>query len=139
MIFHKFDDDCKLIDAIQIDLEQALVFLDEYLERADEKYTYGEEAMAATSFCISRSESDFLQINCDGKNSISFHSDRLEFDMNFLLRLFCKKTVMILEGNIDYSVKIITDFFNLSRQCFEKKYSHSYQRPTSFGGGTYVG
>ena len=139
MIFHKFDDDCKLIDAIQVDLEQTLVFLDEYLDRADDKYTYAEEAMAATSFCISRSESDFLQINCDGKNSISFQSDRLEFDMHFLLRLFCNNTTMFLEGNNDFSIKVITDYFNLPRQSFEKKYSHSYQRPTSFGGGTYVG
>ncbi len=88
MIFHRFNSDCKLIDGVEIDFEKTLILLGEYLERADDKHRYIEEDIAATSFCISRSKSDFLQVNCDGKNSISFQSDRLEFDMHFLLSIF---------------------------------------------------
>jgi len=133
MIFQKFNNDCKLVDGRDVDLKEVLDLLEEYLLRTDSKYKNGDEQMAATSFCISRSSKDFLHINCDGKDAIWFLSDRIVFDMHLILRIFCTKTNMAFGGDKVLGVKVITDFFNLSRADFEAEYSIGYQHPQEHG------
>jgi len=133
MIFRKFDNNCKLLDGCEVHLEDVLSLLDEYLERTDTKYKNGDEQMAATSFTISRSPKDFLHINCDGQDEVWFLSDRLVFNMHFLLRIFSDKTNMAFGGNKTLALRVISDFFKLSRRDFENEYSMGYQNPQKHG------
>lgn len=59
-----------------IGLDEALKIVDRYLARSSEKFKTAEEAIAATMFGFSRSESEFIEICVNGPAQISY---KLEF------------------------------------------------------------
>lgn len=133
MKFQPFNNKAKLLEERDASLKEALVLLNEYLARSDQVFENGDLAMEQTCFCISRDKKDFLQVNCDGLDIVWFISDRLNYEMNFLLRIFCNKTVMAFGGNREIGMQVIADYFELSRESFEAKYSKGYRNPQQFG------
>lgn len=133
MKFQPFNNKAKLLEERDVSLNEALIFLDEYLARSDQVFENGDLAMEQTCFCISRDKRDFLQVNCDGRDTVWFISDRLDYDMNFLLRILCSKTLMAFGGNREIGIKVISDYFQLSRESFEAKYVKGYRNPQQYG------
>lgn len=86
-----------------------------------------EEAISATSFGLYRSEADFVEISCNGKNAVLIHSDRLFYPSGFS-RWFTSKRHFGIKGDRDLGVRVIKDYFELERQAFERAYSKSVCR-----------
>jgi hypothetical protein len=133
MKFQPFNNKAKLLEERDVSLKEALILLNKYLARSDQVFENGDLAMEQTCFCISRDKRDFLQVNCDGLDIAWFISDRLNYEMNFLLRIFCNKTAMAFGGNREIGIQVISDYFELSRESFEAKYAKGYRNPQQFG------
>lgn len=133
MKFQPFNNNAKLQEGREISLTEALVLLDEYLARSDQIFENGDLAMEKTCFSISRDKKDFLQVNCDSPDIVWFISDRLHYDMNFLLRIFCSKTAMAFGGRKEIGIQVISDYFELSRASFETKYARGYRNLQQYG------
>ena len=133
MKFQAFNNKAKLLGEREIELSEALTILNEYLARSNQVFENGDIAMEQTCFCLSRNNKDYLQVNCDGSDELWFYSDRLFYDMNLLFRILCSKTVMAFGGNSQIGKQIITDYFEMSRESFERKYQNSYRNYQQFG------
>jgi len=133
MKFQPFNNKAKLLEERDASLKEVLNLLNNYLARSDQVFESGDIAMEQTCFCISRDRSDYLQVNCDGLDVVWFYSDRLHYEMNFLLRIFCSQTVMAFGGSKEIGIQVISDYFELSRESFEVKYEKGYRNPQQFG------
>jgi len=77
--------------------------------------------MVATSFGLSKSKEDFIEISCNGKNTVSIHSDCLCYPSS-LNKAFSSKRHFFIKGDKDKGMEVIQDYFSLDRQQFEAKY-----------------
>ncbi len=85
-------------------------------------YDSGEDAMAATSFGLSRSRTDFIEISCHGQDSVTVHSDRLCYPSQLGKYLSLKHSFYI-KGEKVRGVEVIRDYFSMERKAFEAKYA----------------
>jgi hypothetical protein len=90
-------------------------------ERGLKSYVSGEEAISETSFGLKRSETDFIEITCNGANSIAVHSDRLVFPSK-LAEAFSLKKRLAISGNLSVATEVVRSYVDLSRDQFEEKY-----------------
>jgi hypothetical protein len=100
----------------------ALATFEECYENSLAHYDSGEEAMAATTFGISKSKADFIEPSCHGLNLVTVHSDRLCYSSS-MAKIFSSKHSLRIEGDKAMGVTVIRDYFELDREAFEAKYS----------------
>ncbi len=110
-------------------LEQGECNCDAALETFERCYMSGcvshgsaEDAYAATSFGLSRSRTDFIEISCHGHDSVTVHSDRLCYPSR-LNRFFASKRSLFVKGDKAMGTEIICDYFAMDRPAFEGKYA----------------
>ena len=125
---HRFNESTSLVSHGQIDVEGAAHELCAAAERAAIPYVSGEEAMAQTSFTVSRDRKDFLQINCDGPDDIWFLSDRLVSPSSLLARIFNGKTTLAFRCDLRGAERVLRQYFERNREAFESLYSEAYVR-----------
>ncbi len=113
--------DLSVVDRGECDLKQALAKFEECYKRGLVNYQSAESAMAATSFGLNRSESDFIEISCNGEHSVLIYSDRL-FYSSKLARWFGTSRHLEIKGNKELGYTAIDDYFRLDRAAFESKY-----------------
>jgi hypothetical protein len=122
MNLYQFDRDQRIVKRGQCDHRTAQAMYEECYENGLKSYYSGEEAMSRTSFGLSKSNEDFIEVSCNGYNSIAVHSDRLHYPSRMSKFLGTKKHLFI-KGDKSKGEEIIRNFFDLERQEFEAKYS----------------
>ena len=125
---HRFNQKLKIMDEGSCSIEHAFEILSECSTNASQHYEYGEAAIAATSFGLSRSGQDFIEIGFDAPDKMRIHSDRLHYPPGFLSRLFSTKGHFWIKGTKDYATSVIRDYFNLPRGEFEARYATFLRR-----------
>jgi hypothetical protein len=70
--------DQDVTDAIPGD-PSTLVVYEERDVNGMKSYHSGEEAMSFTSFGLSKSDKDFIEVSCSGYDSVAVHSDHLHY------------------------------------------------------------
>jgi len=122
MNLYRFDRNLQIVEKGQCDYASALVLYEECFENGLRSYDSGEEAMSLTSFGLSKSNEDFIELSCHGHDSITVHSDRLHYSSR-LSKAFGLKRHFFIKGDKAKGKEIIQDFFGLTRQEFEAKYA----------------
>ena len=123
MDLYRFDRNLRIVGQGQCDCDAALATFEQCYGNGFASYDSGEDAMAATSFGLSRSQTDFIEISCHGQNSVTVHSDRLCYPSR-LSKTFSLKHHFFIKGDKTKGVEIIRDYFNMERQAFEAKYAY---------------
>ena len=121
MNLYQFDCDLHILEKGQCDCSSALTLFEECYANGLKSYDSAEEAMAATSLGLSKSSSDFIEVTCNGNESITAHTDRLCYP-SWLSKTFGIKHHLFIKGNKAKGIEIIQDFFNMDRHDFELKY-----------------
>jgi hypothetical protein len=122
MNLYRFDNNLHIVEKGQCDSISALIVYEECFENGLKSYESGEEAISLTSFGISRSNEDFIELSCHGHDSITVHSDRLHYP-SWLSKTFGLKNHLFIKGDKTKGKEVIQDFFALTRQEFEGKYA----------------
>jgi len=122
MNLYRFDSHLHIIEQGQSDCNAALEIFERCYVDGCASYDSAEVAYAATSFGLSRSPTDFIEIACHGHDSVTVHSDRLCYPSR-LSRYFGLKQHLNIKGDKTLGAKIIRDYFSMDRQTFEGKYS----------------
>jgi hypothetical protein len=124
---YRFDANLHIVEKGVITLQDALVLLHECQDAARSSYESGEEAMAATSFGLTRTESDFLEVSCNGPDQVGFHTDFIHaavVQTSFWKRLFNRQNSIDWECDDTLAERVVADYFQLARLDFETKYSN---------------
>ena|SRR6187431_2967536 len=119
MELYRFDRKLNIVECGDSDLPRALQMLQECYARGFNIYTSGEDAISETSFGLHTSAEDFIEIACNGLDSIVAHTDRL-FPPSRLSGMF-KKHIDI-SGNLSVITEVIRDYAQMKREQFEQKY-----------------
>jgi len=122
MDLYRFDRDLHVIEKGQCDLDAVLETFEQCYLNGFASYDSGEDAYAATSFGLSRSRTDFIELSCHGHDSMTVHSDRLCYPSR-LSKYFGLKHSFYIKGDKAMGVEIMRDYFSLGRQTFEDKYA----------------
>jgi hypothetical protein len=112
----------EIIDGGECDLASVLERFELCYDAGLQKSATGELAVASSSFGVWRSDSDFIEVACNGHESVAIHSDRLFFPST-LSRLFARKQRFSISGDRHLAISAITDYFALERDAFEIRYS----------------
>ncbi|HRZ47709.1 MAG TPA: hypothetical protein P5555_21250 [Candidatus Paceibacterota bacterium] len=110
-----------VVDLGECDEMRALAELKSTYEAALQSYGSGEEALEKTGFGLSRTDEDFLEACCNGRESVVFHSDRLVFGSKFT-RFFCVKQHYRILVDRAKAEQVIRDYFRMPRETFEAAY-----------------
>ncbi len=124
MNLYRFDSHLHIIEQGQCDCDAALETFERCYVDGCASYDSAEDAYAATSFGLSRSRTDFIEISCHGRDSVTVHSDRLCYPSR-LSRYFGLKQHLYIKGDKTLGAEIIRDYFTMERQAFEAKYADS--------------
>jgi hypothetical protein len=127
MKLYRLNRNLELVDSGDCDLPRALQVLHECYDRGLKKYAAGEEAISETSFGLQTSEQDFIEVTCDGLDSIVVRSDRLFFPSR-LSGLFSQKKHLEIPGNLGAITQVVRDYAQLTRERFEQKYNAHIRR-----------
>ena len=122
MDLYRYDRNLRIVGKGQCECASALVVYEECFENGLKSYDSGEEAMSSTSFGLSKSYKDFIELSCHGYDSITVHSDRLHYP-SWLSKTFGLKHHFFIKGDKTKGKEIIQDYFGLTRQDFESKYA----------------
>jgi len=122
MDLYRFDRNLHVAEQGQCDCDAALATFERCYENGFRSYGSGEDAMVATSFGLSRSGADFIEISCHGQESVTVHSDRLCYP-SWLSRTFSLRNHFFIKGGKAKGMEIIRDYFSRERQGFEAKYA----------------
>ncbi|MBN1910913.1 MAG: hypothetical protein JW818_14300 [Pirellulales bacterium] len=122
MNLYCFDRELNVIELGKGDCSTALERFEQCYLNGQTTYEYGEEAIAATTFGISRSDEDYLEISCHGMDQVTLSSDRLCYP-SLLSRLFSLKKQLSIDTNKETAKAVISDYFTMQREAFEEKYS----------------
>ncbi len=122
MDLYRFDRDLHVVEKGHCDYDAALTVYEECYENGLKSYHSGEEATSLTSFGLSKSSKDFIEVSCNGYDSIAIHSARVHYPSGFR-KLLGTKGHLFIKGDKSKGKEIIWDFFDLNRQEFEAKYS----------------
>ena len=120
---YRFDRDLHVVEQGQCDLNTALETFEQCYLNGCASYDSGEDAYAATSFGLSRSRTDFIELSCHGHDSVTVHSDRLCYPSR-LSRYFGFKHSFNIKGDKAMGAEIIRDYYSMERQAFEAKYAN---------------
>jgi hypothetical protein len=118
---YRFDSNLQIVEQGECDCDTALRALEQCDQKSLCTYKSGEEAIEATSFGLSKSKNDFIEISCNGSNTLSIHSDRLCYPSS-LQKAFSLKHHFFIKGDKDKGMEVIRDYFSLDRLQFEDKY-----------------
>jgi hypothetical protein len=118
---YRFDNNLHIVEQGECDRDTALYTFEQCYENSFSSNRSGEEAMVATSFGLSKSKEDFIEISCNGKDVVSIHSDRLCYT-SLLNKAFSSKHHFSIKGDKDKGMEVIRDYFRLDRQQFEAKH-----------------
>jgi len=118
---YRFDRNLDLVESGSCDLVRALQMLRECHDRGLKSYVGGEEAISETSFGLRRSETDFIEITCNGADSIAVHSDRLVFPSK-VSGVFSLKKRLAISGSLGGITEVVRNYVELNREQFEEKY-----------------
>ena len=121
MNLYRFDLDLRIVEKGQCDCAGGMATFEECYVNSLKSYKSGEEAVAATSFGLSKSNTDFIELSCHGHDSITAHSDRLCYSSR-LSKTFGLKHHFLIKGNKPQGLEIIQDYFSMERPAFEAKY-----------------
>lgn len=119
---YRFDENIDIVDKGSCERGAALAILDNCFEKDLNTFKSVEKAMSETSFGLSKSEQDFIEVSCDGNGLVSVHSDRLYYS-SWVSRTFGFKHHFHINGEKDKIKNVIQDFYQMERQAFEGKYS----------------
>ena len=122
MDLYRFDRDLHVVEQGQCDCDAALETFERCYLNGRASYDSGEDAVVATSFGLSRSRQDFIELSCHGEDSVTVHSDRLYYP-SWLSRYFGLKHHFYIKGDKARGTEIIRDYFSMERQAFEAKYA----------------
>ena len=100
--------------------EGTLQALQECYDRGLKTYVAGEEAISETTFGLQASKQDFIEITCDGLDSIVVRSDRL-FYPSRLSGILSQKKRREVPGNLGAISQVVRDHAQLTRDRFEQK------------------
>lgn len=123
----KYDTNLDLIDQGACDEGRALEELHAAHAAGLQRYDSGEEAVAKSSFVLSRSESDFLRIDCNGDTEIDIDSDRLIYPSK-VSRIFSTMSRISLRVDRIGAEEMIRDYLEMSRAEFEAEYQPFFCR-----------
>ncbi len=123
MDLYRFGHNLHILEQGQCDCDSALVTFEQCCQNGFTSFDSGEDAIAATSFGLSISRTDFIEISCHGHDSVTVHSDRLCYPSR-LSKTFALKRHFLIKGDKAKGVEIIRDYFNMERQVFEAKYAY---------------
>jgi hypothetical protein len=104
------------------DIDNALAELEACYSRGLLHYEHAEEAIEKTSFGLSKTKEDFIEITCNGRDNVSIHSDRLHYSSRFVRMLALKGHYSIC-GPKAFAATVIRDYSEMDRKSFELKYS----------------
>jgi len=124
---YRFDRTLHIVKMGECDCDTALATFEQCYGNGFSSYDSGEDALAATSFGLSRSEKDFIEISCHGLESVTVHSDRL-CHRSRLSKSFSLKRHFFIKADKRRGVEIICNYFGMELQAFEAKYAHSLCR-----------
>lgn len=119
---YRFDRNLHILEQGQCNCDTALATFEQCYKNGFTSYESGEDAMAATSFGLSVSRTDFIEISCHGQDSVTVHSDRLCYPSR-LGKTFALKQHLFIQGDKAKGAEIIRDYFSVERQTFEAKYA----------------
>jgi hypothetical protein len=109
------------LDLGECDYPRALEVFEECY-RHGLQVTSGEEAMSRSTFGLSRSDEDFIEVSCNGPDSVSVHSDRICYPTAWS-RLLAFRRRYWITGVKDDGIEVIRSFFEESRVDFERRYA----------------
>jgi hypothetical protein len=118
---YRFDRNHNLIEEGRCEMNAAIRLFEQCCQNGMKHYERGEEAIAATSFGLSNSKADFIEITCNGQDCVTVHSDRLHFPSR-LIKAFSLKKHFFIDGSRSVGLGVIQDYFKMDRQEFETKY-----------------
>lgn len=121
MDLYRFDRKLQVVEQGQCDCDGALKTFDECYSHGCASYVSGEDAVAATSFGLSRSRTDFIEISCHGQDSVTVHTDRLCYP-NWLSKHIGLKRHFHITADKAKGAEIIRDYFSMTRGVFEAKH-----------------
>lgn len=127
MNLYHFDRDFHIVEQGQCDSDGALETFEQCQLNGCASYHSGEDAIVATSFGLSRSRVDFIEISCHGQDFVTIHSDRLSYPSS-LSRYFALKQHFNIKVDKTKAREVIRDYFNMEREAFEAKYSDFLSR-----------
>lgn len=127
MDLYRFDRNLHIVEQGQCDCDAALETFEQCYKNGCTSYDSGENAYAATTFGLSRSQTDFIEISCNGHNSILVCSDRLCYPSQFK-KIFSLKHSFHIKSDKAKGAEIIREYFSMERQQFEAKYADSLCR-----------
>lgn len=130
MDLYRFDHNLHIVEQGQCDCGTALATFEQCYQNCFTSYDSGEDAMAATSFGLSISTTDFIEISCHGHDSMTVHSDRLCYPSR-LSKTFALKQHFFIKRDKAKGAEIIRDYFSVDRQAFEVKYAEFLRRSQS--------
>ena len=120
---YRYDYESNIIDLGMCNQDCALNIFEQCCQMATIEYESGEEAIAETSFGLSKSDKDFIEISCHGEDSISVHTDRIYYKST-LSRFFSPKHHFHIQGKKSDGTELIKFFYQNDRETFEKKYAN---------------
>ncbi len=123
MDLYRFDRDLHVLEQGPCDRDAALEIFEQCYGKGCASYNSGEDAVAATSFGLSKSETDFIEISCHGPDSVTVHSDRICYPSR-PSRYFALKQHFNIKVDKTGAREVITDYFNMEREAFEHKYAN---------------
>jgi hypothetical protein len=123
MRLYRFDRNLHVVEQGQCDCQTGLETFERCYENGLISYDSGENGMAATSFGLSRSRTDFIEISCHGQDKVTVHSDRLSYPSQ-MSKTFGLKRHFFMKGDKTKGIEIIQAYFNMERQAFEAKYAY---------------
>lgn len=119
---YRYNTELKIVELGWCDAKEIDEVLQESIINSSRKYESGEEVIAKTSFGLSKTEEDFIEINCQGKLEINVYTDRLIFN-SLLKKIFSKKRHFDIKTNAENINGLIHQYVNSSRETFEAEYS----------------
>ncbi len=123
MDLYRFDRNLHVVEMGHCDCKTALATFEQCYENGFASYDSGEDALADTSFGLSRSEKDFIEISCHGKDSVTVHSDRLCYPSR-LSKTLAVNHHFFIKADKKMALEIIRNYFDLERDAFETEYKN---------------
>lgn len=125
----KYDSSLKVLDVGLVDFPQSIQELENCTAAAMRECADADGQLASTTFFLSRTDADFLDISCSKNGTILILSDRISpTSRSTWSRLFRTKSVFSMKLDQQAAEKVIGDYFTLSRDDFENAYQRYLTR-----------
>jgi hypothetical protein len=122
MDLYRFDRNLHIVEKNECDSNAAFETFEQCYLNGCVSYDSAEDAYVATSFGLSRTMTDFIEVSCNGHDSVTVHSDRLCYPSR-LSRYLGLKHHFYIKGDKTRGMETIRDYFSMDREAFEAKYA----------------